>query len=155
MVMPSTPACSQIIAAATTLGSGARRVHRLAVNAASHATPNSPDFVNHTKAVAHDRDFARRVMIPSHGNLTQPQAGEVSEIDPFHVKTKAFDLRGLDQRPAHVHAKGFEAALRVPVRQAGRRANDEIENAPALFASPRLMCAKQAASGRPRTKLGI
>ena len=87
-------------------------------------------------------------MIPAHGNLAQSQAGEMSEIDPFHVKTEALDLRSFDQRPAHIHAKGFEPALRVPVRQAGCRANYQIENATALFAAPGLMCANQAAIKR-------
>src|SRR5258707_5674704 len=127
---------------------GARRVHRFAVNAASDATPNSPDFVDHANTVAHDRYFAGRIMIPAHRNFAQPQAGEMSEVNQFDVETEARDLRGLDQRPAHVHAKGFEPALRVPVRQSGSRAHDEIENAPALFAAPRLMCANQAAIER-------
>ena len=126
----------------------ARRLHRFSVNATSYSPPNSPDFVNHAKTIAHDCDFAGRVMIPAHGNLAQPQAGEMSKINPFHVKTEALDLPSLDQRPAHVHAKGFEPALRVPVRQTGCRANDQIENATALFPAPGLMCANQAAIKR-------
>src|SRR5258708_33278640 len=133
----------------------ARRVHRFAVNAASDSAPNTPDFVNHANTVAHDRYFAGRIMIPAHRNFAQPQAGEMSEINQFDVETEALDLRGLDQRPAHIHAKGFAPALRVPVRQDGNRAHDAIENAPAPFAPPWLMRANQPAIQRARTRREI
>src|SRR5712692_9875750 len=125
-----------------------RPVHSFVVNAASDSTPNAPYFINHAKAVAQNGHLARCVMIPAHGNLAQPQAGKMRETDQFDVKAEAIDLRRFDQRPAYVHAKGFEAALRVPERQAGRRTNDEIENSSALFTTPRLVCANQAAIER-------
>ena len=63
----------------------ARRVHRFAVSTTSDATPNSPDFVNHAKTVAHDRDFTGRVMIPAHGSLAQPQTGEMGEMGTVYL----------------------------------------------------------------------
>src|SRR5213075_166020 len=109
------------------------------VNTASSLLPNQAHLIQHFETVADHADFASLVMVPAHGDFFQSQARAKSQIKQLHVKPEAIDSRGFHQRPANTHAKGFETTLRVPERQTGRQADDEIENASTLFAPPWLM----------------
>src|SRR5438132_760874 len=106
----------------------ARGADCFAVCAAIDFAANASYFVNHAKAVTHDCDFARGIVVPAHGNLAQAQLSEVCQVNQFDIKTKPIDLRGFNYRAAHTHAERLETALRVPERQSGSHAYDEIEN---------------------------
>ncbi len=109
------------------------------VNSATRLLSNGTHFAEHTKAVAEHADFASLVVVPAHGHFAQPQTGFECEIEKFDVEAEAIDSRCFDERAANRHVEGFEAALRVPERQACRETHDEIKDASALFASPRLV----------------
>src|SRR5260370_29518696 len=83
-----------------------------AVNFAADASP----FVKHAKAVAHNRNLAGGIVIPADRDFAQPQMRQIGQVNQFHIESKAINLRRFDQRPADVHAKSFEPALRVPER---------------------------------------
>ena len=95
------------------------------------------DFAQHTQAIVNQMDLASFVMVPSHRNLTQPQAGAARQVEQLDIKTESIDSRRFDNRTALRHLECFETTLRVPKRQARRRANDQIKNPPRLLAPPR------------------
>src|SRR5437016_14510294 len=72
----------------------ARGADCFAVCAAIDFAANASYFVNHAKAVAHDGDFARGVVVPAHGNLTQAQLSQMRQVDHFDIEAKTTDLRG-------------------------------------------------------------
>ena len=80
-------------------------------------------------------------MIPAHRNFAQSQSGSLRQIEQFDVESETFDARGLENRSARIEPERLESALRVPKRQPGCEPHDEIKNAAALFAPPRLVIA--------------
>src|ERR1700752_1145014 len=107
--------------------------NRGVVNSAACLLPDQADLVHHLKAVSKQGDLAAVIVVPTHRNLFELQTRTISEIQQLDVKSKPVDRGGFDKRPAHAHAKSFEATLRVPERHSGGHANNQIKDASTLF----------------------
>src|SRR5258705_635792 len=128
---------------------------RFVVNSSSRLLSNQSHFAEHPDSVAHHADFASFIVVPAHRYLLQLQPGTIGQIEQLNIKTKPVDCGGFNQRPTDTHAKGLEAALRVPKRKTRCEAHRQIEYAPALFASPGLMHANQISFECPGTESHI
>ena len=84
------------------------------------ASAESDDLTQHPEAIVEKTHFAALGMIPAHGNFAQTQAGMTRQIEQLDVESEAVNTSGLQNWAANIEAKCFEAALRVPKRQAGR-----------------------------------
>src|SRR5207237_611127 len=71
---------------------------------------------------ASEADGAARHVVPADGVFEHAEAGAVGDEEQLHVEAEAVNQRALDDRAAHVHAEGFEAALRVLEGQARHQA---------------------------------
>src|SRR5207248_8183406 len=102
-------------------------------------------FAQHSQAIAKKADFATLSVVPAHRNFTDSQSGMLRQIKQFDIKGEPVEAGGLQNRTAHIETKSLEPALRVPKRQPSRDADEQVERAPSLLASPRLMDANQSA----------
>src|SRR6059058_1370375 len=102
-------------------------------------------FPQHSQAIAKKADFATLSVVPAHRNFTDSQSGMLRQIKQFDIKGEPVEAGGLQNRTAHIETKSLEPALRVPKRQPSRDADEQVERAPSLLASPRLMDANQSA----------
>src|ERR1051325_6052492 len=102
-----------------------------------------------------DPDLTAFGMVPPDGNFAQSQTGAVSQKKQFNIESKPVGLRCLQNRPTNVQPKRFEPALRVPKWHSSGQPHDEIENAPSLFATPRLVHTDQFPVQGPRSKSHI
>src|SRR5436189_4456830 len=102
-------------------------------------------FAQHPQAIAKKTYFATRSVVPAHRNFTDSQSGMLRQIKQFDIKGEPVEAGGLQNRAAHIETKSLEPALCVPKRQPSRDADEQVERAPSLFASPRLMDANQSA----------
>src|SRR5512132_2962238 len=76
-------------------------------------------FAQHAQTVAQKANFAALSVVPRHWNFANPQIGPMREIKQLDVEREAFDPRRFKNRSAHLEAKRFKSALRVPKRQPG------------------------------------
>ena len=113
------------------------------------------DLTEHPNAVVQEADFASFAMVPVHRNLSHSEFRAPRQVKQFDVEAKSVGLRLIENRPANIEAERLKAALRIPKRETGRNAYDQIENAPALFTPPRLTIADQPPVQRPRPKRNI
>ena len=127
---------------------GASCADGFAVNSTIDLLPDLLDLAKHAEAVAPNRDFASRIMVPPHGYFPQSQSGQLRNIEQFDVETESIDGGGLDYGTARAQAKRLEAALRIPEGQSRHQSHGQIKDPPTLFAPPRLMHPDQAAVQR-------
>src|ERR1044072_6767028 len=125
---------------------------RRIINSAARLLPDQSHLVQHLKAVGKQSYLAALVVVPAHRNLFESQTGAKSQIQQLDIKSKPIDRSSFDQRPAHAHAKSFEAALRVPERHSRGQTNNQIKDASTLFAAPRLVHYDQIAVQRSRSE---
>src|SRR5436309_7528751 len=122
------------------------------IQAASRLAANQAHFIEHPPAIARDFQLAALDVIPAHGYLAQREFSEIGQINQLDIEAEAINRRGLNEGATDVHPKSLEAALRVPEGQACGEPDDEIEDTPALLASPGLMHADQTAIKRARAE---
>src|SRR5205814_9203416 len=114
--------------------------------------PQGGDLAEHPDAIARDVDLASLVMVPAHRDFFHPEVRFPGQIEQLNVETEAIGLGGFKNWPENIEAECFEAALRVPIGQAGREPHDQIEDAAALLAAPWLAMTDEAAIQGARPK---
>src|SRR5437764_14924285 len=107
-------------------------------------------FAQHSQAIAKKTDFATLSVVPAHRNFTDSQSGMLRQIKQFDIKGEPVEAGGLQTRTARIETKSLEPALRVRKRQPRRDAEEQVERATSLLASPRLIGDNGPATQRPR-----
>src|SRR2546423_14562887 len=117
--------------------------------------PQRDGLAEHPNAVAKEADFTSFVVVPAHRDFFQAQVRLSRKIKQLDVETETVRLRVFQDRAKHSEPERLESALRIPKWKAGREPDDQIENAPALFALPRLALTDQAPVQGARTESDI
>src|SRR5947208_9968833 len=114
-------------------------------------------FPQHSQAIAKKTDFATLSVVPAHRNFTDSQSGMLRQIKQFDIEGEAVQASGLQNWAAHIETKSLEPTLCIPERQPSRDADEQVERAASLLASPRLMDANQSAiqSARPKCNVDL
>src|SRR2546423_1468933 len=99
-----------------------------------------------------EADRAARHVDPADGVFEHPKPCAVGDEEQFNVEAEAVYERALNYRAAHVHAEGFEAALRVLEGHARQDAHHAVEDATALLARPGLVRADEPPVERARAE---
>src|SRR5207244_2325077 len=113
------------------------------------------DLAQHAQAVAQKINFAALSVVPAHGDFAHAETGAARQKEQLDVEGKTIHPRRFENRPAYFEPKRFEPALCVPERQTGRNAHEQIEHAPGVLASPRLMDPDELTVERARTEAKI
>src|SRR6267142_7184242 len=127
----------------------------LGINSFVDLLANFLYFIDHAQTIA--CVIARSVksadlVIPAHGNFTQPQSSQLRHVQQFDVETKAVDRGCFNDRPASAHSKCFETTLGVPKRQPCCESHDQVKYAAALFSPPWLVHPNEPAIERARAE---
>src|SRR5437773_1691380 len=99
--------------------------------------------------------LTRLAMNPAHRNYADAQPCTLLKIKQLDVEGEAIDASGFENGTADVDTKCFETTLRIPKRQVGGEAHQQIKNTTRLFTPPRLMLADQATVQRTRAKRNV
>jgi hypothetical protein len=119
-------------------GGSANRPRAIEVNRPYR--PSQRDhFAQHSQAVAKKTNFASFGVIPADWNFPNAQSGALGDKKQLDVERETIDPRCLQNRSADVEPKRLESALRIPKREAGCDAHEQIENTASLFSPPRLV----------------
>ena len=107
-------------------------------------TPTQRNQVqNHPSRVAQKLHPAGRIVIPPHRHFDHLSAGAPDQEQQFGIKAEAGSSLQLERSMRGNAAKKLQSALRIADAQPGKKANQEVEEATAVFTEPRLTAADQ------------